>query len=128
MSNVTVKSYRPQREKEILDRLDKSMERVGAIVERQAKINTVHPMPSGKQHPKRSDTSRLASSIIHWLERDGNSISAVIGSNVIYGKYLEFGTVNHPPYPWLFPAVELKKPQIIELLKGKIIESGLEFR
>lgn len=127
-TNVTVKSYRPQREKEILDRLDKSMERVGAIVERQAKKNTVTPKPSGKHHKYYKDTDRLASSIIHWLERDGNSISAVIGSNVYYGTYLEFGTVNMPPYPWLFPAVEMKRAQIIETLKGKGTESGLEWR
>jgi len=126
--NVTVKSYRPQVEAKLLANLDKAMERVGAIVERQAKKNTVTPKPSGKVHPNYKDTDRLASSIIHWIERDGNSISAVIGSNVFYGKYLEFGTVNHPPYPWLFPAVELKKPQIVELLKGKGTESGLEFR
>ena len=123
-TNVTIKSYRPQREKEILDGLEKSMAKVGAIVERQAKINVSKSPP---EHPQ-VDTGRLRSSIIHWIERDGNSISAIIGSNVFYGKYLEFGTVNHSPYPWLFPSVEMKRQQIIELLKGKGTESGLEFR
>ena len=30
----------------------------------------------------------------------------VVGTNVQYGLYLEFGTRRHPPYPWLRPAVE----------------------
>lgn len=123
-TNVTIKSYRPQVEAKLMANLDKSMNRVGAVVERQAKINVSKSPP---EHPQ-VDTGRLRSSIIHWLERDGNAISAIIGSNVVYGKYLEFGTINHSPYPWLFPAVELKKPQIIELLKGKDTEMGLELR
>jgi hypothetical protein len=30
----------------------------------------------------------------------------IVGTNVRYGLYLEFGTRNHPPYPWLRPAIE----------------------
>ncbi len=35
-----------------------------------------------------------------WGERE----SWVVGTNVEYGIYLEFGTRDMPPYPWLFPA------------------------
>mgnify|MGYP001577525420 CR=1 FL=1 len=114
MSNVTIKSYHKEREKEILDGLQKGLEKVGLIVERQAKINTFSPQPSGKTHPSYVDTNRLANSVTHNVG-DGY---VEIGSNVEYGKYLEYGTSRMPPYPWLFPAVELKKPEIIEALKG----------
>ena len=107
--SVTIRSYRKEREAEILNGLQKSLEKVGAIVERQAKIN----VSQTTGHPK-VQTGRLRASIIHETNQD----SVSIGTNIAYGKHLEFGTVNHPPYAWLFPAVELKKPEIIEALKG----------
>ncbi len=115
MTNITIKSYRKEREAEIMGGLEKSMEKVGAIVERQAKINVSKSPP---EHPQ-VQTGRLRSSIIHQVTTEGNQIIAEIGSNVVYSKYLEFGTVNHSPFPWLFPAVEMLRPQIIETLKGK---------
>ena len=111
MAEVTIKSYRKEREKEILDDLQKSLEKVGQIVERQAKENVSQSPPS---HPQ-VQTGRLRASIAHEVG-DGE---VSIGTNVSYGKYLEFGTSHNPPYPWLFPAVELKKPEIIEALKGR---------
>ena len=115
MANVTIKSYRKEREKEIVGGLEKSMEKVGAIVERQAKINVSKSPP---EHPQ-VQTGRLRASIIHQVTKTGDGITAEIGTNVVYSKYLEFGTVNHSPYPFLFPAVEMKRPEIIETLKGK---------
>lgn len=109
-SSVTIKSYRKERQTEILDGLQKGLEKVGLIVERQAKINVSQSPP---KHPQ-VQTGRLRSSIIHNV---GNGY-VEIGSNVVYSKYLEFETAHNPPYPFLFPAVELKKPQIIEALKG----------
>jgi len=109
MVDVTIKSYRKEREKEILDGLQKGLEKVGLIVERQAKIN----VSQSTGHPK-VQTGRLRASITHNV----NPGEVEIGTNVYYGKYLEFGTVNHPPYAWLYPAVEYSKPQIIEALKG----------
>lgn len=113
--STSVKSYRKEREKEILDNLQKSMERVGQIVERQAKINVSKSPPS---HPQ-VQTGRLRSSIIHQVDQSGNEIATLIGTNVVYGKFLEFGTVRMPPYPWLFPAVEEKRKEIVDALKGK---------
>ena len=109
-SSVTIKSYRKEREKEIIDDLQKGLKKAGLIVERQAKINVTQSPPS---HPQ-VQTGRLRSSITHEV---GDS-EVIIGTNVVYGKYLEHGTSQMPPYPWLFPAVELKKPEIIEALKG----------
>jgi HK97 gp10 family phage protein len=113
MADVTIKSYRKEREKEILDSLQKGLEKVGLIVERQAKINVSQSPPS---HPQ-VQTGRLRSSITHVVG-DGE---VEIGSNVYYSKYLEFGTPNgrQPPYPFLFPAVEERRKEIIEALKDK---------
>jgi len=110
-TNVTITSYRKERETEIVNRLEKSMEKVGAIVERQAKINV---SKTGTEHPQ-VQTGRLRSSITH----ETDELSATIGTNVEYGKFLEFGTSKMPPYPWLFPAVEMQRDKIIETLKGK---------
>jgi hypothetical protein len=109
MVDVTIRTYRKEREKEILDGLQKGLEKVGLIVERQAKIN----VSQSTGHPK-VQTGRLRASIAHNV----NPGEVEIGTNVVYGKYLEFGTSKMPNYPWLFPAVELKKSQIIEALKG----------
>ncbi len=111
--SVTIKSYRKEREKGIFDGLQKGLEKTGLIVERQAKINVTSPMPSGKSHSY-VDTNRLANSVTHEVGEG----EVIIGTNVKYGKHLEHGTSRMPPYPWLFPAVELKKPEIIEALKG----------
>jgi len=115
MTQVTIKSYRKEREKEIIDGLQKSMEKVGAIVERQAKINVSKSPP---EHPQ-VQTGRLRASIIHQVKSEGNEIVAEIGTNVTYSKHLEFGTSRMLPYHWLFPAVEMKRNEIIETLKGR---------
>ena len=108
--SVTVKSYRKEREREILDGLQKGLEKVGRIVEKQAGENV---SKTGNEHPQ-IKTGNLLGSITH----ETGEGEVVIGTNVKYGKYLEHGTSRMPPYPWLFPAVELKKPEIIEALKG----------
>ena len=110
-SEVKITSYRKEREAEILGGLEKAMGRIGALVERQAKIN-VSKSPPG--HPQ-VQTGRLRASIIHEAVKD----SVAIGTNVVYGKYLEFGTIRHNPYPWLFPAVEQSRGRIIDILKGR---------
>lgn len=135
MANVTIKSYRKEREKEIIDGLMATMPKVGAIVERSAKQNANYARDSG-QHPA-VQTGRLKSSISYnWsksgMERgkveapaktsDGVSqpaedIAVNIGTNVEYAKIIEFGNSRQPPYPFLFPAVEANRHKIIELLK-----------
>ena len=98
MTNVTIKSYRKEREAEIMGGLEKAMGKVGGIVERQAKINVSKSPP---EHPQ-VQTGRLRSSITHQVTSEGNEIVIEIGTNVDYGKYLDFGTAKMPPYPWLF--------------------------
>uniref|UniRef100_A0A6M3K1S1 Putative tail protein n=1 Tax=viral metagenome TaxID=1070528 RepID=A0A6M3K1S1_9ZZZZ len=111
---VTVKSYRDQIEGKLIANLQKALDDVGTLVERQAKINATSPKPSGKSHDY-VDTNRLASSITHVVGQG----EVTIGTNVVYGKWLEFGHADGSRhYPWLFPAVESNRQNIINLLKG----------
>ncbi len=113
--SVTVKSYRVEREKEILDNLQSGMGKAVLIVENQAKINVSKSPP---EHPQ-VQTGRLRASIISQVTEQENEIIGEIGTNVVYGKFLELGTVRHLPYAWLFPAVEMKREEIKDALKSK---------
>jgi HK97 gp10 family phage protein len=50
-----------------------------------------------------TDTGALVSSIS--VEMDKNKPEAEVGSNLDYASYLEFGTKDMDPRPWLSPAV-----------------------
>lgn len=51
------------------------------------------------------DTGRLRSSITWRLERDSAGLMAVVGTNVHYAPYQEFGTSRMPAHPFLRPAL-----------------------
>ena len=106
-------SHKKQRLYEIERKLEDGMIRACAIVERQAKINVSKSPPD---HPQ-VQTGRLWSSITHRVTKEGGEVVGVVGTNVEYGPTLEFGTSWHPPYPWLFPAVESRKDDILRALK-----------
>ena len=139
--SVIVKSYRKEREAEIISGLQSAMEKVGAIVERQAKSNII---VNSAQNPWER-TGQTASSVTHNVKIEGNEIYTEIGipdkattkdgkSVAKVGKWLELGHPQHPgqyvpaigkrlvasevpPYPWLFPAVESNREKIIDILK-----------
>jgi len=111
MSNIIIKSHRNKIEGKLTDNIQKALEKVGALVERQAKIN----VSQSSGHP-RVQTGRLRSSITHEVGKD----EVRIGTNVDYGKYLELGHADGSRhYPWLFPALEYKRKEIIDILKDK---------
>lgn len=51
------------------------------------------------------DTGRLRSSITHSLEQDSGGLVAFVGTNVSYAIYVELGTKNQRPQPYLRPAL-----------------------
>lgn len=118
MSDVTIRSYTKERQAGILKQLRDGMNKAVLIVENQAKLNVRQEPP---KHP-RVQFGRLISSITSKVEEAGSQIEGQIGTNVYYGKYLEFGTSRHPAYPWLYPAVESSKDKIVEALKGHEFE------
>lgn len=69
-------------------------------VSSQAKRNA-----SGRPGPN-VDTGRLRSSIGWEIREDGDVVAARVGTNVIYGLYLETGqTRNGAKFPFLVPAL-----------------------
>ena len=131
-ATVSIKSYRKEREKEIADRLESAMDKVGAYVERKAKENATNPRGGGK-HPY-VQSGDMSSSIGHITKKEGNKIVSLIGfskeipsqKNVWYARIIELGNSRQPPYPFLFPAVEESKPKITEFLKSKGAEFAIE--
>ncbi len=107
MAGVSVKvtSYKDERLKEISTQLKKGMTKACLLVERDAKINS--PV----------DTGRLRSSITNRLEVEENQLVGIVGTNVEYASFQEFGTSKMPAHPFLFPALEANKSRIKDLLK-----------
>jgi HK97 gp10 family phage protein len=65
--------------------------------------------------PPRKQTGRLRASVTY--EVDESSLSARVGTNVTYGKYLELGTKKGiKPRPWLRRALAEMQGKVDELL------------
>ena len=65
--------------------------------------------PSAPGNPPAPDTGNLRNSIRFSVENAGNAVKGRIGSTQNkppYGAYLEYGTSNILPRPWLAPAIE----------------------
>ena len=57
-----------------------------------------------------TDTGKLVSSIA--VEMDGSKAEADVGSNLDYSAFLEMGTVQMQPRPWLMPAVNAERDNL----------------
>ena len=67
-----------------------------------------------------SDTGFLVSNIVKNVKNNGLLVE--VESKASYSQFLEFGTQNMKPRPFMFPALEKNKPKIRRLqkrLKGK---------
>lgn len=65
---------------------------------------------SAKGEAPKTDTGRLVSNIFSILDADEGAVE--IGTDLKYGRYLEFGTSRMAARPWLHPAYERLKPRI----------------
>lgn len=92
--------------------------KTGEIYERR---NVTH-QASAAGEPPATDTGALASSISHRITDEG--LSAEVGSDSAYAKFLEYGTVNMEPRPFLIPSVESNR-QKIEQMFDKAVEKGV---
>jgi HK97 gp10 family phage protein len=85
------------------------------LIEGEAKTN----------HPWKTRTARLASSITHNIKRtpSGEYVGKV-GTNVEYGKYLEFGTRRMRKFAWLYPAFAKYAKQILVMIEQAVKRSA----
>lgn len=134
MNEIVIKSYRKERQAEILNGLQQAIEKACVLVQNDAKRNIVE---HSAQTPWQK-TGRVASAVNHEIKTEGDAIIGEIKimdeSYKQIGRWLELGHPQHPgqyvpaigkrlvagevpPYPWLFPAVESNRDKIIELLK-----------
>lgn len=70
------------------------------------------------------DTGRLRNSITHEVAEDG--LSAVVGTNVEYAPYVEFGTRRMRARPFLFPALEEEVPAFRSRLRSALARAAQE--
>lgn len=63
------------------------------------------------------DTGRLSGSITHAVV---DSSTAVIGTNVEYGKYVELGTSRQDPHPYLRPAATEHTEQYKNIVESEM--------
>jgi len=65
------------------------------------------------------DTGRARASITHEVEKKGNEIKGIVGSNVEYFIFFEYGTSKMSAKPTLRPALKKNLGNIKRLLGGK---------
>jgi HK97 gp10 family phage protein len=68
--------------------------------------------PSKPGEPPRKQTGRLRSSVTHEIGRG----IARVGTNVLYGRFLELGTRKMAPRPWLRRALDEAREQVRTIL------------
>ena len=83
-----------------------------AVVKADGKINRSAP-----GEPPRKEYGELRRSMTYEVDR--NKLSAIVGTNKIYGKYLELGTKHMAARPFLRPAVDEHQKKLNDILLGK---------
>jgi phage gpG-like protein len=82
----------------------------GNIYKRGSKVHTASSSPN----PPAIDGGRLVNSVRALVGK----MEAFVGTNVAYGRHLEFGTSrNLNPRPWLFPAFERQRRNFLARIK-----------
>lgn len=89
---------------------------------RRGRARVPHTASARGQYPA-SDTGRLANNIDFRLPAAGR-MQGIVGTNIVYGRYLEFGTSRMSARPWLLPSFEKAKVGVEARLK-KAIEARI---
>ena len=70
-------------------------------------------------HPFTNRTGNLEASIqAEPVELDGNIITGVVRAGMEYSKHVEYGTSKSSPYPFMEPAKEANKQNLIDTMKA----------
>lgn len=87
----------------------------GKIYKRGGRVNprSIHQASAPGEAPM-SDSGHLAS-FLRWIE-GADGLSTEVGTDDDYGAFLEFGTSEMEARPWLVPAFESVRPQMVARL------------
>lgn len=77
---------------------------------------SMSPPPSEPGEPPAVRTGRLRASITSRVVQDGDNAIVEVGTNVVYAVPLEFGTEHIKPRPFMGPALERHRVEIIHNL------------
>lgn len=116
-------NIRPQHLERLLsDAAKERLEKAGAILATEAKKSMrrgggQEGEPSAPGEPPNVQSGTLRSSIQSAIE---NETTVVVGPTEKYGKYHEFGTRMHPQRPFMRPAYDRKKREILEQFEDMI--------
>jgi len=111
--------------KETRDKLAQRLERAAIFLENEIKKNLSEKCPAVKddsaEHSAAGqfpflETGELRRSITHEVDKD--QLIARVGTNKVYGRFLETGTSNMEARPFLMPTFNANHGAIIEILKG----------
>jgi len=104
---IDIEDHTPELLQAIDEHLPDIMDAIGATAEGYAKQRC--PV----------DTGRLRNSITHQVTDDGRTV--LIGTNVEYAPYVEYGSSTRKPKPYIKPAITDHKDEYT-----KMLEDGLK--
>ena len=97
----------------VLDALDKAVRETALVAQGDARQNA--PV----------DTGALKGSISTEFDRNAESSTGTVYTNIEYGLYQEMGTVNMPAHPYMMPALNANK-STFEQLARKELETAIK--
>lgn len=107
--------------KELETAQGKAFRKIVLNVEKDAKrFLTIKIYTSGKNRRGYKLTGRLRRSVTHAFKKRMDSLIGMVGSNVEYAPYIEFGTKYFVGKPYLRPALEKNKREAEEYYRKYI--------
>jgi len=92
----------------VLDALDKAVRETALVAQGDARQNA--PV----------DTGALKGSISTEFDRNAESSTGTVYTNIEYGLYQEMGTVNMPAHPFMMPALNANKDTFEQLARSEL--------
>ena len=93
---------------DVLDALDKAVRQTTEVARGDARQNA--PV----------DTGALKGSISTEFDRNAESSTGTVYTNIEYGLYQEMGTVNMPAHPFMMPALNANKDTFEQLARSEL--------
>ena len=66
------------------------------------------------------DTGLLRKSLFYRVTRESRQVLGVVGTNVEYAAFQEFGTSRMEPQPYMKPALDQNKENTVNLVRNEI--------